>query len=81
VTVPASLTGQQLAEDLLAYWFANQLNNSCGSLVLAYHSQSEAGNAYTAGSLNLNVTGSSHSLEIDIGSALDGTQTVYTVTY
>jgi hypothetical protein len=81
VVVAPSLVGQKLADDLLAYWFAQQLNNSCGSLVLAYHNQSEAGNAYTAGSLNLNVTGSSHSLEIDIGSALDGTQTVYTVTY
>lgn len=81
VVVAPSLTGEKLAEDLLAYWFAQQLNNSCGSLVLAYHNQSEAGNAYTAGSLNLTVTGSSNSLEIDIGSALVGNQQVYTVTY
>jgi hypothetical protein len=81
VLVVAHIGGETLAEDLLAYWFAQQLNNSCGSLVLAYNAQGEIGEAYTAGSLDLTVTGPSHSLEIDVGSALLGNLQVYTVTY
>src|SRR5690242_11703980 len=42
VTVDPSVTGQQLAEDLLAYFYGQQLVNPCGSVVGAYHSQSEA---------------------------------------
>src|SRR5260370_4055001 len=42
VTVAPSVTGQQLAEDLLAYFYTQQLDSPCGSLVLAYHNQGEA---------------------------------------
>jgi len=59
VTVDTSLTGRRLAADLLAYFYAQGLDNPCGSLVLAYHDPSEAGNAYTGGRINLNVTDSS----------------------
>ena len=92
VTVDASLTGQQLAEDLLAYFYGQQLDSPCGSLVLAYHSQSEAGNAYTAGRINFDVTSSSgatnmdpnattltYTLTLDIGDVATGQE--YTVTY
>ena len=92
VTVDASLTGQQLAEDLLAYFYGQQLDSPCGSLVLAYHNQSEAGNAYTAGRINFDVTDSSgatnmdpnattltYTLTLDIG-GIDSNQE-YVVTY
>lgn len=50
VTVDPSITGKQLAEDLLAYFYGNQLDNPCGSVVFAYHTQAEAnGDGYTAG--------------------------------
>lgn len=65
VTVDPSVTGQQLAEDLLAYFYAQQLDNPCGTLVLAYHDPSEAGNAFTAGSINVNVTDSSGASNVD----------------
>ncbi|HEY4033466.1 MAG TPA: hypothetical protein VGL94_05825 [Ktedonobacteraceae bacterium] len=66
VTVDPSVTGQQLAEDLLAYFYAQQFdNNPCGVLVVAYHDQSEAGNAYTAGRISVNVTDSSGASNID----------------
>jgi hypothetical protein len=92
VTVDPSLTGQQLAEDLLAYFYANQLENPCGSVVFVYHNQSEAGNAYTAGRINLDVTDSSgatnldpnatnlkYTLTLDIGDVATGQE--YVVTY
>lgn len=80
VIVASTLTGQQLAEDLLAYFYAQQLNNDCGSVVFAYHSQGEAnaGNGYTAGSVNLSATGSQHTLTIDIGSVDNPQQGVVT---
>src|SRR5262249_14500482 len=58
VAVDPSVTGQQLAQDLLAYFYAQGLDNPCGSLVVAYHDQHEAGDAYTAGRISLNVTNS-----------------------
>lgn len=57
VWVSPSVQGQQLAQDLLAYFYGEHFDNACGSLVLAYHSQSEvqAGDPYTAGRINLDV--------------------------
>jgi len=65
VTVDPSVTGQQLAEDLLAYFYAQQLNNPCGSVVFAYHTQSEAGDVYTVGRILLNVTDSTGAVNVD----------------
>ena len=92
VTVNSSVTGKQLAEDLLAYFYANQLDSPCGSLVLAYHNQGEANDAYTAGRINFDVTDSSgaenvdpnatnlkHTLTLDIGGV--STNQEYVVTY
>ncbi|GAC1354280.1 MAG: hypothetical protein NVSMB38_32300 [Ktedonobacteraceae bacterium] len=63
VTVDPGITGKRLAEDLLAYFYAEQLNNPCGSIVFAYHTQAEAndpnGGAYTAGRIMLDVTDAS----------------------
>jgi hypothetical protein len=56
VTVDPSLTGQQLAEDLLAYFYAQHLDNSCGSVVFAYHDEKEASDSYTAGRILVKVT-------------------------
>ena len=93
VTVDPSLTGQPLAEDLLAYFYAQQLDSPCGSLVVAYHNQGEAGDAYTAGRILVDVTDSSgaanvdpnatnltHTLTLDIGGVLSSQQE-YVVTY
>jgi hypothetical protein len=65
VTVAPSVTGQQLAEDLLAYFYTQQLDSPCGSLVLAYHNQSEAGDVYTAGRINFDTTDSSGAVNLD----------------
>ena len=64
VTVDPSVTGKQLAADLLAYFYANQLDSPCGSLVVAYHNQGEANDTntaglYTAGRINFDATDSS----------------------
>ena len=92
VTVDPSVTGQQLAEDLLAYFYAQQLDSPCGSIVFAYHNQGEANDVYTAGRINFDVTDSSgaenvdpnannlkHTLTLDIGG--DSTNQEYVVTY
>lgn len=79
VTVDPSVNGEQLAEDLLAYYYAQKLENPCGAVVFAYHDQNEAGDAYTAGRVLLDVTGSSHKLTLDIGGI--GTNQEYIVTY
>jgi hypothetical protein len=92
VTVDSSLTGQQLAEDLLAYFYAQQLDSPCGSVIFVYHTQGEAGNAYTAGRILVDVTDSSgavnldpnasnlkHTLTLDIG-GIDSNQE-YVITY
>ena len=65
VTVEPSMTGRQLAEDLLAYFYAQQLDSPCGSIVFAYHNQGEANDAYTAGRINLDVADSSGAANID----------------
>jgi hypothetical protein len=70
VTVDPSLTGQPLAQDLLAYFYAQQLDNNCGSIVFAYHDQAEVndpntGGTYTAGLINLDVTDASGSVNTD----------------
>lgn len=70
VTVDPSVTGQQLTEDLLAYFYAQQLDSPCGSIVFAYHNQAEVndantGGTYTAGLLNLDVTDASGNGNID----------------
>ena len=92
VTVDPSVTGQQLAEDLLAYFYAQQLDSPCGSIVFAYHNQGEANDAYTAGRIYFDVTDSSgqvnidpnatnlkHTLTLDIGGDLSNQE--YIVTY
>ena len=92
VTVDPSVTGQRLAEDLLAYFYAQQLDSPCGSIVFAYHNQAEANGVYTAGRINFDVTDSSgaenvdpnannlkHTLTLDIGGA--DTNQEYVVTY
>jgi len=69
VIVDSGVKGQQLAEDVLAYFYAQRLENPCGSIVFAYYTQAEAndpnGGAYTAGRVMLNVTDSSGSLNTD----------------
>jgi hypothetical protein len=67
VTVDQSVTGEQLASDLLAYFYAQGLDNDCGSVVFAYHDQSEVGNGYTAGRVMLKVDVGKHVLTLDIG--------------
>jgi len=79
-TVAPNVTGQQLASDLLAYFYAQHLDNDCGSVVFAYHKQQEAGDAYTVGRVLLDVTGSTHKLTLDTGGALSSNQE-YIVTY
>ena len=56
VTVAPNVTGKQLAADLLAYFYGQHLDNPCGSLILAYHTQSESGDTFTAGRINVDVT-------------------------
>ncbi len=65
VTVDPSVTGRQLAEDLLAYFYAQQLDDPCGSVVFAYHNQTEAGGGYTAGRIEVDVTNSSGAENLD----------------
>ena len=63
VTVDPSVTGKQLAQDLLAYFYAQQLTSPCGSVVFAYHTQVEAndpnGGGYTAGRILFDATDAS----------------------
>jgi len=65
VTVDPNVTGQQLAEDLLAYFYTQQLDSPCGSIVFAYHNQGEANDVYTAGRINFDVTDSSGAVNLD----------------
>jgi hypothetical protein len=95
VTVDPSITGQTLAQDLLAYFYAEKLDSDpCGSAIFAYHNQSEAGNGYTAGGIVVNTTDSSgasiddpnatdvkYQLTLDIGDATAGTAQEYDVNY
>ena len=93
VIVDPSITGQQLAEDLLAYFYGQQLDSPCGSVVFAYHTQAEAaGDGYTAGrilfdandssgqgNLNPNATNLTYTLTLDTGDVSTGQE--YAVTY
>lgn len=93
VTVDPSVTGKKLAEDLLAYFYANQIDNPCGSVVFAYHTQAEAnGDGYTAGRILLdtanadgsanydpNATSLKYTLTLDTGDVPTGQE--YTVSY
>ncbi len=70
VTVDPSVTGQKLAEDLLAYFYAEHLDNPCGSIVFVYHQQAEVndpntGGTYTAGLMRLDVTDSTGANNVD----------------
>lgn len=76
VTVDAKLTGQELAQDLLAYFYAQNMDNPCGSVVFADHSQSDMGNGYTAGRIKLDVTDASGQANVDP----NGTNLKYTLT-
>lgn len=95
VTVDPGITGQQLAEDLLAYFYQKNLDSPCGSLVFAYHSQAEAtgDNGYTAGRVMLdtatsdgssnydpNATGLKYTLTFDTGDATTGQDDVVNYT-
>jgi hypothetical protein len=92
VTVDPGVTGRQLAEDLLAYFYGQQLDSPCGSIVFAYHNQKEADDVYTAGRINFDATDSSgtgnvdpnatnlkYTLTLDIGGLDAGKE--YIVTY
>lgn len=91
-TIDPGITGQQFAEDLLAYFYGQQLDSPCGSVVFVEHSQSDAGNGYTAGRIYFdttdasgqentdpNATGLTHKLILDIGGSLDAKE--YVVIY
>lgn len=68
VVVPADLTGQPLASSLLKLFYDNGRDNNCGSLILAYHDQSEYGQAYTAGRIDLTIlSGGKHEVTLDVG--------------
>lgn len=92
VIVDPSITGQQLAEDLLAYFYAQKLDNPCGSVVFAYHSQGEGDNGYTAGRILVDTTDSNeanitdpnatdvkYKITLDVGDVATGQE--YVVTY
>jgi hypothetical protein len=76
VTVDPSVTGKQLAEDLLAYFYGQQLDSPCGSVVFAYHHQGEANDAYTAGRILFDVTDASGATNVDP----NATNLMYTLT-
>lgn len=95
ITVDSRITGRQLAEDLLAYFYSEQLDSSCGSIVFAFHKQAEESSVgyYTAGRIKFDVTDSNgnintdqnatnlkHTLTLDIGGFMEN-QKEYVVTY
>jgi hypothetical protein len=68
VVVPAGLTGQPLAASLMKLFYGNGRDNNCGSLILGYHDQSEYGQAYTAGRVDLTIlSGGKHEITLDVG--------------
>ncbi|HEY0832059.1 MAG TPA: hypothetical protein VGE99_13015 [Candidatus Dormibacteraeota bacterium] len=81
VVVTPGLTGRQVAADLLKYFYDRGLDNSCGSLVLAYTDPTEYGSAYTVGRINLIVNGSTHELVVDSGGTIDPARTSFTIDY
>jgi hypothetical protein len=93
-TVSPKITGKQLAEDMLAYFYGQGMENPCGSVLFVYHNQSEANGdtGYTAGRVLLDVTDSSgqpntdpnatnlkYTLTLDTGDVVSGQE--YVVTY
>lgn len=74
VTVSSGLSGRALEADLSAF-FAQKglLNNRCGAVVFAYHSESDyranRDNGFTAGRVIITASGSQLNLEVDAGSA------------
>lgn len=94
VTVDPSITGQQLAEDLLAYFYSEQLDSPCGSIVFVVHNKAEiATDGYTAGRIDFtatdsngqgnfdpNATNLTYTLTLDIGGAFTN-EKEYVVTY
>lgn len=94
ITVDPGITGRQLAADLLAYFYSEQLDSPCGSIVFAYHQQAEeSGDFYTAGRIDFTVNDSSgngnvdpngtdlkHTLTLDVGGFM-ANQKEYVVTY
>lgn len=94
ITISASITGQQLAEDLLAYFYANHLDSACGAVLFAYHTQAEGNGdtGYTAGRVLLdvmdasgtsngdpNATGLTYRITLDTGDVATGQE--YSVNY
>jgi len=59
------VTGQALAQDLLAYFYSNHLDSPCGSIVFVYHTQAEANDVFTAGRINFDVTDATGQNNID----------------
>ncbi len=92
VTVDPRVTGQHLAQDLLAYFYTQHLDSPCGSIVFAYHTQEANGDGYTAGRIRFDTTDSSgapnvdpnatnvkHTLTLNLGDVTTGQE--YIVTY
>jgi hypothetical protein len=76
VVVTPGLTSEQLAADLLAFYF--NANSGCGNFTInAYNQQSDAdansstGGAQTAGGLMTLVSGKQHQVFVEIGGVLD----------
>jgi hypothetical protein len=80
VTVDPGVKDRQLTEDLLAYFYGQQLDSPCGAIVFAYHNQGEANDVFTAGRIKFdvtdasgadnfdpNATGLTHKLTLDVG--------------
>lgn len=89
-TVSRSLKGKQLAEDLLAYFFGNHMDNPCGSVLFAFHSRAEGNgdNGYTAGRILLdtdnpssdpNASNIKYTITLDTGDVINGQE--YVVSY
>lgn len=89
-TVSSSLKGEKLAEDLLAYFFGNHMDNPCGAVLFAFHTQAEGNgaNGYTAGRVLLNTdnpssdpnaTNITYTVILDTGDVISGQE--YTVSY
>jgi hypothetical protein len=84
--VSARITDQQLAEGLLAYFSAHLLDNTCGSVIFAFHAASEADGFYTAGRILVqtddatdpNAPNVKRTLTLDIGDALSAQDYVVT---
>jgi hypothetical protein len=68
VVVPAGLTGQPLAASLMKLFYDGGRDNNCGSLILGYHDQSEFGDTFTAGRVDLTIRpGGKHEITLDDG--------------